>query len=89
MTSLARTEMFKAIMACEKSKIKLFYSDTGKFLIYLQTVFSDLNRYYLIVDSLIVARPKNVSLPITLDNSIFGCYKKEILDTIETFYSLG
>ena len=37
-TSLARTEMYKAMMACEKADIELYYSDTGCDLFKLQAL---------------------------------------------------
>ena len=67
-TSYARTEMHKAILACQAQNIQIYYMDT---------------------DSLIITRLKDQALPLQINNSIFGCYKKEILDDIETFYSLG
>ena len=45
--------------------------------------------HYTDTDSLIISRPKSVELPLELDNSVFGKYKKEINEPIETFYSLG
>ena len=67
-TSLARTEMYKAMLKLNKENMKIFYTDT---------------------DSLILSRKETTPLPLQINNAIFGCYKHEVTENIEVFYSLG
>ena len=50
---------------------------------------SKINIFYMDTDSLIIARDKNVGLPLELSGSLFGKFKLEINDEILAFYSLG